>query len=184
MFYSSLVDWDQVTYDITEKFVPPISYGKVVKVYDGDTITVATPLDYTRAPIYHFSVRLRGIDSPEIRGKEKAEVIVATKARDALSAKVLNQMVFLQNIDTEKYGRVLADVYLEVSGSGSGPGAAKKQSISGWMLENNYAVAYNGGSNAAWNSSSLSHIQEQEKEKKEEQEKEESRDAFYKISTW
>jgi endonuclease YncB( thermonuclease family) len=183
MFYSSLVDWDQVTYDIAEKFVPPISYGKVVKVYDGDTITVATPLDYTRAPIYHFSVRLRGIDSPEIRGKTPEEREVATKARDALAAKVLNQMVFLQNIDTEKYGRVLADVYLEVSGSGSSE-TAKKQSISGWMLENHYAVAYNGGTKAAWNSSSSSHVQEQEKEKKEEQEKEESRDAFYKISTW
>jgi endonuclease YncB( thermonuclease family) len=172
MFYSNLIDWDRVTYETAEKFVPPISYGKVVKVYDGDTITVATPLDYTRAPIYHFSVRLRGIDSPEIRGKTPEEREVATKARDALAAKVLNQMVFLQNIDTEKYGRVLADVYLEKSGSGpsEGPGA-EKQSISEWMLENHYAVTYNGGTKAAWTSSS-SHVQEkeQEKEKKEEEE--------------
>ena len=166
MFYSSLIDWDQVTYDIAEKFVPPISYGKVVKVYDGDTITVATPLDYTRAPIYHFSVRLRGIDSPEIRGSSTEEKAAATKSRDALAAKILNQMVFLQNIDMEKYGRVLADVYLEKSGSGPSKGhGAEKQSISEWMLENHYAVTYTGGTKVAWTS------------------QEESRDIFDKFST-
>jgi len=156
-----MIDWDQVTYETSEKFVPPISYGKVVKVYDGDTITVATPLDGTRAPIYHFSVRLRGIDSPEIRGSSPEEKVAAQKARDALAAKVLNQMVFLQNIDMEKYGRVLADVYLEKPGSGSGL-SAEKQSISEWMLENYYAVAYSGGkkSNGV------------------------KPDEFYKISTW
>jgi len=145
MFYSNLIDWDRVTYETAEKFVPPISYGKVVKVYDGDTITVATPLDYTRAPIYHFSVRLRGIDSPEIRGSTPEEKQAATKARDALAAKVLNQMVFLQNLDTEKYGRVLADVFLEGSGE-------LKYSINEWMLEHHYAVPYTGGTKVAWTS--------------------------------
>ena len=165
MFYSSLIDWSKVTYETTEKFVPPISYGKVVKVYDGDTITVATPLDNTRAPIYHFSVRLRGIDSPEIRGSTPEEKAAAMKARDALSAKILNQMVFLQNIDTEKYGRVLADVFLEEPQS-------PRQSISEWMLENHYAVGYDGGKKSGFSSS----LQEKEEE--------ESRDTFYKISTW
>ena len=167
--YVTMIDWSRVTYDETEKFVPPISYGKVVKVYDGDTITVATPLDNTRAPIYRFSVRLRGIDSPEIRGKEKA---AALTAKNALSAKVLNQMVFLQNIDTEKYGRVLADVFLEGYGSGSGQSKVENQSISEWMLENHYAVAYDGGVKAGFTSS----LQEKEDEEK--------RDTFYKISTW
>ena len=161
--YATMIDWSRVTYETTEKFIPPISYGKVVKVYDGDTITVATPLDNTRAPIYHFSVRLRGIDSPEIRGKEKA---AATKSREALSEKIMNRMVFLQNIDTEKYGRVLADVFLEEPGSGSSE--AKKQSISEWMLKNHYGVAYTGGKKAGGDQT--------EKDKEE--------DAYYKISTW
>ena len=161
--YATMIDWSRVTYETTEKFIPPISYGKVVKVYDGDTITVATPLDNTRAPIYHFSVRLRGIDSPEIRGKEKA---AATKSREALSEKIMNRMVFLQNIDTEKYGRVLADVFLEEPGSGSSE--AKKQSISEWMLKNHYGVAYTGGKKAG--------VDQTEKDKEE--------DAYYKISTW
>jgi endonuclease YncB( thermonuclease family) len=163
MFYSNLIDWDQVTYETAEKFVPPISYGKVVKVYDGDTITVATPLDYTRAPIYHFSVRLRGIDSPEIRGKTEEEKQAALVARNALSAKVLNQMVFLQNIDTEKYGRLLADVFLE---------GEPKQSISEWMLEHQYAIKYTGGTKAPFHSSLSQETGEIEE------------DAYYKITTW
>lgn len=165
MFSTSLIDWSRVTYETSEKFVPPISYGKVVKVYDGDTITVATPLDGTRTPIYRFSVRLRGIDTPEIRGKEK---MAAVNAKNALSTKILNQMVFLQNIDTEKYGRVLADVFLEESGSSE----TEKQSINQWMLQNHYAVAYDGGKKAEFSSS----LQENEKY--------ENRDVFYKISTW
>ena len=163
--YVTMIDWDRVTYETTEKFVPPISYGKVVKVYDGDTITVATPLDNTRAPIYHFSVRLRGIDSPEIRGKTPEEKAAATKAREALSEKIMNRMVFLQNIDMEKYGRVLADVFLEEPGSSE---AAEKQSISEWMLKNHYGVAYTGGKKAGFSSSQ---IQDEE-------------DTYYKISTW
>ena len=167
--YVTMIDWSRVTYETTEKFVPPISYGKVVKVYDGDTITVATPLDGTRAPIYHFSVRLRGIDTPEIRSKTEEEKVVAMKAREALSAKVLNQMVFLQNLDMEKYGRVLADVFLE--------GEESKSSINEWMLQNHYAVAYTGGTKPTFHSSS-------QNQKVSNADTDADADAYYKISTW
>ena len=33
--------WDNVTYEDTVPFIPPITSGKVVKVYDGDTLTIA-----------------------------------------------------------------------------------------------------------------------------------------------
>jgi hypothetical protein len=33
---------ENVTYKDTIPFIPPITEGKVVKVYEGDTITVAT----------------------------------------------------------------------------------------------------------------------------------------------
>ena len=66
-------------------FVPPVETGYIVKVYDGDTITLATrlpivPLD--KQPIYRFSVRLNGIDTPEIKGKDHDEKTVAVRARD------------------------------------------------------------------------------------------------------
>jgi endonuclease YncB( thermonuclease family) len=165
MFSISLIDLSNVSYETTEKFVPPISYGKVVKVYDGDTITIATPLNNTRSPIYHFPVRLRGIDTPEIHGKTKEEKAAAVNARNALSAKILGKMVFLQNIDMEKYGRILADVFLEEEEK-----EKEDQSLSEWMIENHYAVAYDGGKKSEWNQETL--------------ENNGKPDDFYKITTW
>lgn len=114
-------------------FVPPVYHGKVIKVYDGDTITIATKLYYDANTIYRFSVRLRGIDSAEIKGKTEKEKHLAILARDALMAKILGHIVEFRNVSTEKYGRLLADVYFG------------DLHINGWMLENGYAVPYDGG---------------------------------------
>lgn len=122
-----------IHYDDTTPFVPPITEGKVVKVYDGDTITVAAKLPYTDSPIYRFSVRLNGIDSPEIKAKSSTEKMLAVNAREALSGRILNKIVQLKNTSTEKYGRLLADVYLG------------ETNMNEWMLANKYAVPYDGG---------------------------------------
>jgi len=118
-----------LTYANTKAFVPPIDSGKVVKVYDGDTITVATLL-YDVA--YRFSVRLNGIDTPEMKGDEH-EKKLAILARDDLSNRIMNKIVTLKNVTTEKYGRVLADVYLE------------DECINTWMIQQGHAKVYNGG---------------------------------------
>jgi len=160
--------WKNVWYQNTIKFIPPITYGKVVKVYDGDTITVASPLPNTIEPIYRFSVRLRDIDSPEIKGKTEKEKELAEIARNALSEKILYKMVLLENIDTEKYGRMLADVFL--ADDKEKPEKVESISISKWMLQNEYAVPYNGGSKVrpkSWDKGI-----------------EDTNDDYYKISTW
>ena len=121
---------DKITYSDTLPFVPPISHGKVIKVYDGDTITIASKLC---DKMYRFPVRLNGIDTPEIKGKTATEKELAKKARDALSNIVMDKMVVLKNVSTEKYGRLLADVYIG------------DLCLNEWMLENKYAVKYDGG---------------------------------------
>jgi len=181
--------WKNVWYQTTVKFIPPITYGKVVKVYDGDTITVASPLPNTIEPIYRFSIRLRDIDSPEIKGKTEKEKELAEIARNALSLKLLYKMVLLENIDTEKYGRILADVYLAQEREEREESEDKKEklekaesiSISNWMLQNGYAVPYNGGTKVRpkeWDNS------DSESESVKELEKEKEADNYYKISTW
>jgi len=122
-----------IEYKDTKSFVVPIQSGKVVKVYDGDTITIASRFPGTNGPIYRFNVRLNGIDSPEIKGATDHEKEVAKKSRDALSHIIMGKIVNLKNVSTEKYGRVLADVYLD------------KVNLCEWMLENGYAVKYDGG---------------------------------------
>jgi endonuclease YncB( thermonuclease family) len=124
---------EQLTYANTTPYIPPITTGKVVKVYDGDTITIGT---YLHDVAYRFSVRLNRIDTPEMKiAEQKHRAILA---RDALHERIMNKIVTLQNVSLEKYGRILADVYLG------------DECINDWMIQQNYAVAYDGGKKSIW----------------------------------
>jgi endonuclease YncB( thermonuclease family) len=123
-----------VTWKTAVPYVPPVYEGKVIKVYDGDTITIATILpNTTDKTVYRFSVRLLGIDSAEIKGSTFAEKECAIKAREALAKQIMGKMVSLKNVSLEKYGRILADVY------------CNNVHINQWMIDNGLAVAYDGG---------------------------------------
>lgn len=115
-----------------KNFVPKLKKCKVVKVYDGDTITVAGYLKGD-PECYKFKVRLNGIDSPELRGSNENEKKHAIISRDALSNKILNNIVTLDIKGTEKYGRLLADVLYDGT------------NMNEWMVNNGYAVKYDGG---------------------------------------
>ena len=130
-----LVDLLNVSIRGTIPFIPPVEKGKVVKVYDGDTITVATRLPYSDK-WYRFSVRLAGIDSAEIKGKTPNEKAAALKARDALHDLIFGKIVKLKRVSTEKYGRLLADIYLE------------DLHVNKWLLDNGLAIPYDGGNKA------------------------------------
>ena len=52
------------------KYVPQITHGRVVDVYDGDTITIVGYVKHN-PDLFRFSVRLNGIDCPEMKGKMK-----------------------------------------------------------------------------------------------------------------
>ena len=131
--YNDMDYLDKINYENTTPFIPPITTGKVVKVYDGDTFTLAAKLPNTDGPVYRFAVRLNGIDTPEIKGKTATEKELAKRARDALSSLIMNKNVILKNVETEKYGRLLAEVYVD------------DININNYMIENKYAVKYDGG---------------------------------------
>ena len=137
--YEKIMYLANINYKDTTAFVPPILYGKVIKVYDGDTITIAAKLPYDLSPVYRFSVRLAGIDSPEMRGGGEKETALATISRDALHGLIFGKIIELRNNGKEKYGRLLADVYTT-------PNAITKSiHVNQWMLENKFAVPYDGG---------------------------------------
>lgn len=129
-----------VMYADTKPYIPPITTGKVIKVYDGDTITIATYIHGLKQP-YRFSIRLSGIDTPELRTANETEKEYAIIIRDKLSAKIMDKTVSVSNISTEKYGRILATVTLK----------DENQSINDWLLKNKYAVEYTGGSKQEFN---------------------------------
>ncbi len=121
-----------ISWENTIPFKPPITGGLVIKVYDGDTITVASKLPYKSSPLYRWSVRIKGIDCPEMKTKNKNEKKVAEIAQCKLSEMILHKHVKLENVSNDKYGRVLADVVY------------RKTSIGKFMVKNRLAVEYYG----------------------------------------
>jgi endonuclease YncB( thermonuclease family) len=130
---SNTNDFSNINMTEVKPFIPPISSGFVVKVYDGDTITIISKLPYEESSFYKFSVRLNGIDCPEIKGETLQEKQCAQLARDELSQLILNKEIILKNLKTEKYGRILADVYLD------------DLHLNQYMLDKKLAVKYDGG---------------------------------------
>lgn len=107
---------------------------EVVKIYDGDTMTVVVDLGFG---IYsRQTLRLYGIDAPEMRGDEKEKGIVS---RDWLrqkieEAKSQNEKVIIKTIKdaTEKYGRLLANIFI-----GTDPKSLNEQ-----LVEQGLATTY------------------------------------------
>tara|TARA_Y100000994_G_C15634427_1_gene418483 strand:+ start:323 stop:796 length:474 start_codon:yes stop_codon:yes gene_type:complete len=131
--YSKQIPTDLNPKDV-KTFIPNITEGRVIKCYDGDTITVAA-YPYQESELYKFSVRLNGIDCPEIKSKQHTEKQCALLAKVTLENKILNKMIILENVKTEKYGRLLADIYLKDEPT---------TSIGIWMMEQKLAVKYDG----------------------------------------
>lgn len=122
------VEWED-----TIPFVVPVSEAKVIKCYDGDTITIAFKLSKKKNVIYRLPVRLRGIDCPELRTKDPNEKECAELAKQMITDLVLGKIVKLQNRDMDKYGRLLADVIVG------------NTNISEVLILNRLAIAYDGG---------------------------------------
>ena len=134
---------DEIKWEDTVEFTFPITGGKVIKVYDGDTITIASKLPYDSSPMYRLSVRLNGINTPEIKGKgvSEEEKESAKQVRDFVHKLVFNKYIRLENIQSEKYGRILADVYIG------------NIHLNNLLIEERYAVKYDGGTKimpASW----------------------------------
>lgn len=102
--------------------------AKVVKVYDGDTITVV----FKHNNAYNkWSCRLYGIDAPELHAG-------GIPARDFLSNLILHQIVSLECFEFEKYGRLLVTVYQLTQNE-------DKLDINKLMVSADHAVPYFGG---------------------------------------
>ena len=104
-----------------------------IKNYDADTITVDIPNVH---PLIgkSISVRIRGVDTPEMKGNLPCERDVALKAKAFVFNKLKNaKFIRLDNVAKDKYFRILADVH------------ADGEDISKGLLQKGYAYPYFGG---------------------------------------
>ena len=100
--------------------------AKVIKIYDGDTITCDIDCGFGII-LRKQTIRLYGINTPEIRGENRKAGI---ESRDKLREKILNKDILLKTIKDKKgkYGRWLGIVYIN------------NKNINEWLVENNLAV--------------------------------------------
>lgn len=82
---------------------------KVGRVYDGDTFKIDIE---NLPPVFgdDMSIRIRGINAPEIRGGTDASKAKARASRDFLSGLMAGNVVTIHNLERGKYFRVVADV--------------------------------------------------------------------------
>ena len=135
------------SYDDAPKFeVIGTFKARLVDIYDGDTQTYVIRFNNE---FYRVSVRVNGIDTPEIRSKDPGAIQARNRAFEILTSKtienhtkadikrILNEnryMVTLRCIKSEKYGRTLADV---ISYNGINLGDQ--------LIKEKLAVKYDGG---------------------------------------
>jgi len=86
----------------------------VTGVYDGDSITIDIDLGFNNWK-KNQKVRLLGINTPEIRGEERPDGLVA---RDRLRELILDKEIIITSYKDKsgKYGRWLATVFLKQDG--------------------------------------------------------------------
>ena len=103
-----------------------------VRNYDGDTITFNLP-DLHPIIGEKISIRVNGIDTPEIKGKCKKEKYEAQQARD-LVADILRdaEKITLKNMKRGKYFRIAADVIID------------GENLADMLIEAGMAIKYDG----------------------------------------
>jgi endonuclease YncB( thermonuclease family) len=118
--------------------IPGPVEARVLRVIDGDSF-VAEAHVWPGHKVT-VSVRIRGVDAPEIRSRCAAEREAAEGARAALEAMIAGRPVALTNIGGGKYyGRVLADVT-----------AHDGRAVAAAMIAESLAKPYAGGRRIAF----------------------------------
>ena len=113
-------------------------YGaKLLRVVDGDTADVMIDLGFdvwTKARL-----RFKGVDTWEKRTKnleEKEKGLLASKFTEE-HLKLNDGKFVIQSYGTGKYGRVLAEIFINIDG--------EETSLNKLLIENGHAYVYEGG---------------------------------------
>ena len=121
------IDWNLYTNNTSEfSLNGETILGKCVNVYDGDTVKVVFPV---LSKLFKFNCRIVGVDTPEIRTRNKVEKEYGLLVRDKLREKILNKDIQIKTIKDKKgkYGRYLGIIFLD------------GENINEWLIENGFA---------------------------------------------
>jgi micrococcal nuclease len=135
--------WNTVVYATGLSSLEQKDFGRLevhglVSVYDGDTFTCDIeglhPLIGER-----ISIRIRGVDTPEMKDERPEMHEKAIVARDYVHRRLVTaEKIILDNVERDKYFRILADVYVD------------EVLLSRELLARDLAKPYDGGTKEAW----------------------------------
>lgn len=116
-----------------DKGYPDINYVEYVRNYDGDTITVNL-IGYRDIVGDEIPIRVRGVDTPEIRGGCLTEKVRAIQAKRFVESElIMAKRIKIINPDRGKYFRIVGDVWYD------------GKNLSDELLDRGLAVPYDGG---------------------------------------
>ena len=111
---------------------------EITSIYDGDTFR-ANIKGFPAVIGEHMSIRINGIDTPELRGKCDKEKQLARLAKQFTVERLrAAKSVVLKNIKRGKYFRLIADVYID------------GVSLGEQLIKYGHAVKYKGKTKQAW----------------------------------
>ena len=124
-------------------FVSAIALGsdfedvEYLKNYDGDTFTVNIK-DLPDVFGKEISVRIRGVDTPELNAERKCEKLAADKARKFLMRTIATSKIRLLGCERDKYFRLLCTV------------KAGDVDVGDRILKGRWGMPYDGGTKHDW----------------------------------
>ena len=112
--------------------------SEITSIYDGDTFR-ANIKGYPAIVGEHMSIRINGIDTPELRGKCDKEKQLARLAKQFTVEHLRSaKSISLKNVKRGKYFRLIADVYID------------GVSLGELLIKNKHAVKYIGKTKVDW----------------------------------
>jgi micrococcal nuclease len=121
-------------------FQDKIIYARIEEIYDGDTVKIIVL--FGDIPV-KFSLRILGIDAPEIKngeGRLPEENKAAVKVRDYMRSLFPKNIAKICIRDWDKYGgRVLGDLFLETG-----------ENVSEILIHKGWARPYRGEKKKPW----------------------------------
>lgn len=120
-----------------------ITYGNIIvdkvgTVYDGDTFSV-TISQWPDIIGKNISVRLKNVDTPEMKGACYQEILKAREAKKFTVQRLrAAKKVELKNMSRDKYFRIDADVFID------------GKDLTQELISNGLGVSYSGGSKTDW----------------------------------
>lgn len=107
-------------------------------IYDGDTFRVNIA-GWPSVVGESMPVRIKGVDTPELRGKCQSEKDAARAAKQFSVGRLREgRVIELRFIERDKYFRLLAEVWID------------GVSLGDQLISEGYAVPYSGGTKVVW----------------------------------